>query len=87
MKMLEPDEAVCSTHHCSLQWREDGDGESGPGEPYLYCPQCYEEQLPGCPKCKSLLEISSRYTRNYGGGYDTFEKCSNLKCDYAEVYV
>jgi hypothetical protein len=41
-----------------------------------------------CPKCGlRKVKASSRYTRQYGGGYDTFEKCENPACDYAEVWT
>jgi hypothetical protein len=38
---------------------------------------------PGCGQY--ALAVSSRYTPNYGGGFDTFERC--LFCDYVGVYV
>lgn len=39
-----------------------------------------------CPKCgERALKEHVTPTRNYGGGFDTFEECA--KCDYQEVYV
>lgn len=38
-----------------------------------------------CPKCGAALDVKTHYTRNYGGGYDTFESCP--ECDYKEAYV
>jgi len=38
-----------------------------------------------CPSCGAALDVAKHWTRNYGGGWDTFERCP--ECDYAEVYV
>jgi len=62
-----------------------GDGESGPQEPVLVCPDCMEQAKPKCPKCGAVLIERVRPTLNYGGGWDTYVKCPG--CDYAEVYV
>jgi hypothetical protein len=50
-----------------------------------------EEQRTGrriCPKCEQRsVKVTATPTRNYGGGWDTFQKCENESCDYAEVFV
>jgi predicted RNA-binding Zn-ribbon protein involved in translation (DUF1610 family) len=38
-----------------------------------------------CPSCGAALDVSSHWTRNYGGGWDTFYKCP--ACGHGEVYV
>lgn len=38
-----------------------------------------------CPECGAALDVKTFETRNYGGGYDTFVRCS--ECEYGEVYV
>lgn len=43
------------------------------------------EILDVCERCGSALNKTSHYTKQYGGGWDTFYHCSN--CDYSEVYV
>lgn len=41
-----------------------------------------------CPKCKRRsVKVSYTPTRNYGGGMDSFQKCENESCHYAEVCV
>lgn len=41
-----------------------------------------------CPVCGEFsVKITTKHTRNYGGGTDTFYKCQNLQCEYAEVCV
>jgi len=77
----------CIFHGCDLSWRDDGDPESGPHEPYQYCPQCDLEDQPKCPKCgvRDGFQIRSIPTRNYGGGWDTIETCES--CGYREVFV
>jgi hypothetical protein len=79
---------TCDEHGCELTYYDDGGPESGPQEPYLDCPQCREERKPKCPECGAgdpLFKVTSRWTPNYGGGYDTYEKCDH--CGYSEVYV
>jgi hypothetical protein len=39
----DPD--VCEVHGCFAKWYDDGDPESGPGEPYPECPECRDEWL------------------------------------------
>lgn len=83
----DPD--VCEEHGCFAVWMESGNGESGPGEPYQVCPECWKEHQPHCPRCNASeaegFVVHSRWTPNYGGGYDTFERCG--RCGHAEVYV
>ena len=46
---------VCDVHNVELEYREDGNGESGPSEPYLSCPSCHEEHMHPmvfCEVCK-----------------------------------
>ena len=38
-----------------------------------------------CPSCGAALEVTSHWTRQYGGGYDTFVRCP--ACGYADAYV
>lgn len=38
-----------------------------------------------CPRCGSALTVTRTRTGNYGGGWDTSERCPG--CGYAEVYV
>jgi hypothetical protein len=39
-----------------------------------------------CPRCKRrTLRTTARPTRNYGGGWDTYEACEAEGCGYAEV--
>jgi len=41
-----------------------------------------------CPDCgHRSVAVGSRWTRQYGGGYDTYYECANPACDYAEVCV
>lgn len=41
-----------------------------------------------CPRCgERTLKKTATPTRQYGGGYDTYEKCDDATCGYAEVYV
>lgn len=42
-------------------------------------------EVDACPQCGGELSKTSHYTRAYGGGYDTFERC--VSCDYAAVHV
>lgn len=57
--------------------------------------ECYremlEEQRTGrrmCPKCgQRSVRVDVKPTRNYGGGFDTFEECEHDGCDYADVHV
>jgi hypothetical protein len=58
------------------------DGKMSQNVYYLLCTLEIESV---CPKCGAALNVTSHYTRCYGGGWDTFEKCP--VCDYAEVYV
>jgi hypothetical protein len=81
----DPD--VCEAHGCFARLYDDGNMESGPGEPYEDCPECRKEHEPHCPQCGASedegFKVTSRWTPNYGGGYDTYEKCS--RCNYTEV--
>lgn len=38
----DPD--VCEDHGVEYLWYDDGSPESGPGEPYLECPECRDER-------------------------------------------
>jgi hypothetical protein len=78
---------VCEEHGCDLKYHDFGDGESGPSEPTLVCPQCVMDAEPKCPKCGGAINVSTKPTRQYGGGYDTYEQCLNPECDYAEVFT
>lgn len=77
--------ATCEKHGCELSWCDFGDGETGPQIPAQMCPMCEQELKTKCPKCGGALEVSTRWTKNYGGGWDSYEKCSD--CDYTEVFV
>ena len=38
-----------------------------------------------CARCGAMVETTITPTRQYGGGFDTFERCT--QCGHAEVYV
>jgi hypothetical protein len=42
-------------------------------------------ELEACPRCGADITTTAHRTRNYGGGWDTTERCT--ACDYREVYV
>ena len=81
------DPLVCDEHAEWPKWYESGNCESGPGEPYLCCPACVREQQPQCPCCGLYedqgYEVRSVWTRQYGGGYDSFYSCP--VCLYTDV--
>lgn len=61
---------VCEAHGTFPTWREDGNAESGPGEPYLACDECCEEiehPMIYCFRCKThrktvrMTTIQSRF--------------------------
>ncbi len=55
-----------------------------------YLAECEEDMRLGCkcPKCgeRKIVTTTTR-TKNYGGGFDTYDKCNASGCDYAEVFV
>ena len=78
---------VCDEHNMELSWYDDGTPESGPGEMYQECPQCRRDREPTCPQCGAHpdegYEVTSKYTRQYGGGYDTYYNCT--RCGFQDV--
>ena len=46
---------------------------------------CILEAGDVCPDCGAALDVTSHRTRQYGGGWDTVERCPD--CGYAQVYV
>lgn len=78
---------TCDVHGCALVLHDSGDGESGPGEPTQECPQCLREHEPTCPQCDAHpdegFEITSKPTRQYGGGFDTYYRCT--RCGFTDV--
>jgi DNA-directed RNA polymerase subunit M/transcription elongation factor TFIIS len=41
-----------------------------------------------CPTCEQRsVKVTTKYTKNYGGGWDTFYKCQTEGCTYWEVCV
>jgi len=42
---------LCDDHDVPLAWYDDGDVESGPGEPFLECPKCRDEHMHPVMEC------------------------------------
>jgi len=78
--------SFCELHpDANASYWDFGDGESGPQVPVLVCPECTKAEQPTCPMCGGVADETSHWTRNYGGGWDTFVKCLNTACGWSEV--